>query len=141
MARIVGNGGGSGGLGASGSGSGVARQRAPFGRVTIVADADGDIIYLPITALMVHNGQLYQGIFAQAAAITGGTVQIDTTLVEPDLALNHSQDTPAAGEPSHWHPDTTVAVGNGISKLTTPVATALRITFAKKGTMLFLAGV
>ena len=141
MARIVGNGGGSGGLGASGSGSGIARQRSPFGRITVVADADGDIIRIPMTWLVVKNAQVFQGIFAQAAGLTGGTVQIDATLVEPDVAMAPGQDTPASGEPSHWHPDTTVAVGTGISKLTTPVATALRITFAKKGTMLFLAGV
>jgi len=139
MARIIGNTGP--GMEPTGTGSGVGKFRAPFGRVTIIADADGDVFRLPVSALFGKAGQVYQGIFAQTTAVATGTVQIDTTLIEPDLACNPAQDAVASGQQSHWHPDTTVAVGTGISKLSIPCPTALRITFAKKGTILYLTGV
>jgi hypothetical protein len=141
MAKIIGNGGGSGGMNASSSGAGIARQRVPFGRLTVVADADGDIIRIPISALIVKNAQIFQGVFAQSEGPTGATVQIDTTLAEPELACNPAQDSIASGEQGKWHPDTTLAVGTTISKLSIPCPTAIRVTFAKKGTILYLAGV
>lgn len=139
MARIIGN--TAPGMEPTGTGSGVGKFRAPFGRITIVSDADGDVFRLPIAWLFGKAGQVYQGVFAQSMGPTGGTVQVDTTLAEPDLAMNPKMDTPASGQQSLWHVDTTCAVGTTISKLSIPCPTALRITFAKKGTILYLAGV
>lgn len=133
MARIIGNAGP--GMTPTKSGSGVDRMRSPFARVTIVSDAAGDVIRVPLSALFPKFDQIYQGIFAQAI---GGGCQIDVTLCEPDLAVNPAQD--GSGSTSHWHADTTLAAGP-IQKLVSPIASCLRITFTAKGSFLFLAGV
>jgi len=139
MARIIGNAGP--GMNPTRTGSGIDKRRSPFARITIIADEDGDVFRLPSSDLFPKFAQVYQGIFVQGQGLTGGTVQVDATLVPADQALNPAQDTPETGEQSIWHADTTVAVGNAISKLSCPCPSALRITFAKKGTLLHLVGV
>jgi len=109
------------------SGSGRLRERTPFGLLTI-SGATGEVVRVSTNDLYQKVDIGPQGIYVQAL---GGNVQIDATLVSPDLAKNPAQDVGG-----HWIADTTLTPGT-ITKLVN-AATALRITFTTAATLQIL---
>lgn len=104
------------------SGSGTVARLSAFGRVTVYGKS-GDVVYVTTDGLSPGVCQ-YQAILVQAI---GGGVQADVTLMEPDVAMDPTNQTP-----SPWVVDTTVAAGT-LKTLTASTATAVRLTFAAAG--------
>jgi len=109
------------------SASGRPAQRSVFGHLTI-AGKTGDVARIDTADLFQGFDQMQNGIYVQAI---GGNVQIDTTLVDVDIALNPVHDT------STWIADTTLTPGS-ITKLQF-VGTAYRVTFTTSA-MLYILG-
>ena len=126
--KIIGNTGPGFGEGSVATGSGRPRQRSPFGHIVISGET-GESTRISVADLYPKFDQLFQGILVQC---TGGNVQIDTTLVNADLAMNPQQDTDGA-----WVADTALTPGS-IQKLA-HLCTALRITFTTKA-VLYIMG-
>jgi hypothetical protein len=128
MAQILGNA-GPGFPKSIRTGSGINSRRAPFGHITISGQA-GEVVRISTADLYPKFDQLFQGIIVQAV---GGSVKVDTTLAEIDLALSPDQD-----EAGHWILDTTAVPGK-IMPLQN-MATVLKITFVSDA-ILYIMGV
>jgi hypothetical protein len=108
------------------SGSGITGSGTPFGRVTVVGDA-GQTRVVRIADISSNVCQ-YQALLVQAM---GSDVEVAVTLVDPDLACDPTQT-------GIWVTDSTATAG-ALTVLTAPTASAIRLSFTAKATVVVAA--